>query len=312
MTFPTEYCKAQQKLGYRMIAAAAVMHARFSQMVLRVILKLGYLLTGVLDVAFDTKEKEALTMRLYDAATEKYAVNGGLFNWEALWYDQALPPAPARILVTAAGCGREVLALLERGYSVDAAEPVAKFAAECAGLPGIGDFFEADNEAIAHAITTGNGPAAALRGRVYDAVIIGWGSFAHMIDAGQRQRFLSACHVIAPQGPILLSFFSHIIPPMPNSRFIRFGRAFGRCIARVRGVTSASDPNDIFLWHAGFFHRFSEEEIGALADQLGRRAVFAAEPYGHATLFSSEQIPPSNQQFEAAVFRRLVDLFNSR
>jgi hypothetical protein len=293
--------RARNKFGYHIIAAFAITYAVIHQMVLRIMLRTGHFFSGILEASLTNKEKEALTLRLYGVATEKYAVSSRLFDWEVPWYDAALPAAPARILITAAGRGREVLALLERGYSVDAAEPLPKFVTECTVLPGVGDVFAADHDDIMDAVFSGKGPAAPLHDLTYDAVIVGWGSLAHMIDAEKRRQFIRACHALSPKGPILLSFFSHLIPPAPNSRFLHWGRAAGRGIARLRGVATTIDPDDIFLWHAGFFHRFSEEEIEALAASAGRSATFTAGPYGHATL-----LPPADM----SALRKMVDMLN--
>src|SRR5262245_56525850 len=48
-----------------------------------------------------------------------------LFEWEERAICDFFPPAPARILVGAAGGGREPLALIEKGYSVVAFEPAS-------------------------------------------------------------------------------------------------------------------------------------------------------------------------------------------
>ncbi len=299
-----------KKFTYRILASAAVINARVSQALFRAIAALGDVLIGVLETSLDTREKEHLTLRLYNTASEQYAASGGLFPWEASWYSRVLPPPPARILVTAAGSGREAAALIHSGYAVDAAEPVDKFTAECAGLRGIGDFFKADHDDIVEGFLHGTGPAAALRGRTYDAVIIGWGSFAHIIDPEKRRQLLDACHALAPRGPILLSFFADTVQINQETRPIRFGRATGRLLARLRKVSPALNANDLFLWHAGFLHRYTEEELVGFANPLGRSVTFSADPYGHATFLPKEMTPEERTQQNANFLRDLRRLCN--
>jgi hypothetical protein len=296
--------KTSEKFSYRILAIIAVLYARMSQMFLRVMAGMGDFVIGILESALNTNEKEALTLRLYNTASEKYAASQGLFAWEASWYAEVLPPAPGKILVTAAGRGREVQVLLKHGYLVHAAEPVAKFAVACADVPGIGNFFQADHDDIIQAVTTGKGPAAEMYGQTYDAVIIGWGGFNHIMDAEERQQLLNACHTLAPEGPVLLSFFAEGGQPKLEGRAFQLGRGMGRFLARLRGITPTADANDIFLWHAGFAHCFSEQEIESLAAALGRSATFTAEPYGHATLLTPAP------QLNATVLRQLLKSYN--
>ncbi len=299
-----------KKFAYRILAAAAVTNARISQALFRAIAALGDMLIGVMETSLDTPEKEHLTLRLYDMASEQYAVSGGLFPWEASWYGEVLPPPPAKILLTAAGSGREAAALMRSGYTVDAAEPVDKFVTECAGLQGIGDFFKADHDAIVRGFLDGTGPAAALRGRTYDAVIIGWGSFAHIINPEKRRQLLDVCHALTPRGPILLSFFADTVRINQETRAIRFGRTAGRLLARFRGISPERDVNDLFLWHAGFLHRYTEGELAGLANPLGRRVTFSADPYGHATFLPAEMTPEERTQQNANFLRNIRRLCN--
>jgi hypothetical protein len=289
MIAPADENRKHKKAFYfRVIAVCAVIYALIAHFIRSNVLRIGYLLAGMLEYSLTIKEKESLTLQLYSVARERFEISRGLFAWEKTWFSSALPPVPANILITAAGRGREAAALLDGGYSVDAAEPLRKFAIDCAVLPGIRDFFWADHDAVTQGAMSGSGPAAALKGRNYDAVIVGWGSLSHMISRDERKQFLKACHLLAPEGPVLISFFSHDVPPMPNARFLNLGRSAGRRIGRMRGVDAYFDPDDMLNWDAGFFHRFSEAEINALAGALGRRALFAASPYGHATL-----LPPA-------------------
>src|SRR5262249_12057240 len=59
-----------------------------------------------------------------DVAYGRMTPARGLFEWEKDVVRDHFPPPPARVLVGAAGLGRESSALAEMGYSVTAFEPV--------------------------------------------------------------------------------------------------------------------------------------------------------------------------------------------
>ena len=221
-------------------------------------------------------------MRLYEVAPVSYAPERGLFDWERDWYDAALPPAPARVLVTAAGAGREVAALLARGYVVDAFEPVPRLASACAALPRFGTVVVADHDDFVRAACgDGGGPAAPLGARAYDAVVVGWGSLAHLLTARDRVALLRACRAVSPRGPILASFFTARAEPPPGLRG-RAARAAGGGLRRLRRLPPP--PRGVsLLWHAGFRRCSTRDEIEELAAALDERLTVAMEPYGHAT-----------------------------
>jgi len=248
---------------------------------------------GLLGAALTPDELDYVTLRLYALDTSSYDSARGLFPWEREWYADSLPAAPARLLVTAAGRGREVRALRELGYEVDAFEPVPAFAEACAALPGDGETVVTDYAGLCRALLDdGAGPAARFAGRTYDAVILGWGSFTHLLDATAQRRVLAAAAELTPHGPILASFFavpaslfaaaSDKRPPLRRSR--RLGAAAGRPAGRLRGLPAA--PPDLELyWHLGFVRRFTEAEFREMADALGRRLEWGdPSAYGHAVL----------------------------
>ena len=242
--------------------------------------------TAFLVATLASAELDDLTVRLYDAAPLSYVPQRGLFDWERDWYAESLPPAPARVLVTAAGSGREVAALIGLGYVVDAFEPVPRLAAVCASLPRFGTVVVADHgDFVRAARGDGHGPAAPLGAGTYDAVVIGWGSLAHVLEAKDRTSLLSACRAVCPRGPILASYFTEQPERAPGLTACA-ARVLGGGVRRLRRLPPP--PTGVsLLWHAGFRHRYREAEIHALADSLGEGVVVTAEPYGHAVFIPS-------------------------
>jgi hypothetical protein len=239
---------------------------------------------GLLTEALTADELSDLTVRLFEASGKTDSPVTGLFAWEPEWYETHLPAAPARILVGAAGRGREVSALLARGYSVDAFEPVPHFCAACAARSGVGVTLSADYDCFTRAMLDGEpNVAGPLADAPYDAVVLGWGSLTHVLSPTDGERLLRAAHTAAPQGPILASFWAreNDAPTLGRGRAAAAGRAAGRGFRRLRRL-SGPPVEARLLWHAGFARTFSREEIEALGSVIGRDIAWEAEPYGHA------------------------------
>jgi hypothetical protein len=239
-------------------------------------------LNGLVSEALDTAELETLTVRLYERAPGRYG-SQLLTDWESAMFAGALPSPPARILVTAAGSGREVRALVERDYEVDALEPVPVMAATCAAIPGVGAVWTATHDDLIDAVERRSGPVAELADQRFDAVIVGWGSFTHVLSREGQRRLLAVCDRLAPRGPILLSFFAQGEGLSRRVRAFEAGARLGRRLAARRG----SAPKELqigFVWHLGFTHAFTPDEIEALAVAVRRTAEVTMTPYGHAVL----------------------------
>jgi len=242
---------------------------------------------GLLTQALSAPELEALTVRFYAVGPTTFA-GSSTYPWEERMFDEWLPSPPAHVLVTAAGSGREARALLARDYTVDALEPVPAMAAACAAVPGIGEVAQATHEDLIRAVDGDRGPAVALARRRYDAVLLGWGAFTHVLSSTGQARLLGACDRLAPTGPILLSFFARGGGPRRSSRAARTGAALGHRLATDRRVLEL-DLDVGLAWNLGFTHACSEGEIRALGERLGRTTEWVAEPYGHAVLRSGQE-----------------------
>ena len=210
----------------------------------------------------------------------------GLHGWEWSVVRDFFPAPPAKILTSAAGAGRELLALSRLGYSVTGFEPAPALAARAEELakrhPGL--LFEPGGyeEWTAHRLSQidANGP--------YDAVILGWGSWSHLSDESMRQAILAKARAVCPHGPILLSW----IPIRPLTPRMRAFRGF----LRMLGLREAQDEHRHLHWASlGFARQTSVESIQAMAKSTGSKVIHAEERshypfhYPHAVLGPAEQ-----------------------
>lgn len=128
---------------------------------------------------------------------EKYNMSG-FFDWEKFMVEKHFSKTD-RILLIAAGGGREVLAFSKMEFKVDSYE--------CnTGLVAFGnDLLEKNN--------TGNRIKYLQRNSVpeevkeYDGVIIGWGAYSLIPGKKKRVAFLTALHPFLGKGaPLMISF----------------------------------------------------------------------------------------------------------
>ena len=205
-------------------------------------------------------EKEALSIDLYDASFRTENDHDGLYAWEARWFERRLPRAPASVLIGAAGAGREASALLDLGYRVQAFEPSESAFHECERRLGSELVDQASYRdfiaTVLHDDETGlNLPP----GATFDAVLLGWGSFGHVLQRADRLELLRACDQVAPEGPILLSIFE------PSSRAV-------------------SEEIYYAPW-GGFLVRPTFEELDQHAKALNRQLIVSLQsPTSYATL----------------------------
>jgi len=220
---------------------------------------------GVALGALDEDARARLTRRLYERA--RPTSQRELFPWERRWFAEALPPAPASILVGGAGDGRETRCLAEAGYRVLGFDPVAP-----TGGPilrgGYEDLTAGDTE-LARRVREA-GP--------WDAVLLGWGSYTHVVAAQARAGLLARLRTLST-GPVLVSYWR---APVPAGRAKRAGYRIGRWVGRGAATDLAADG---VRPHCGYVHRFHREEIETLAARAGYRVSFGPPGvYGHATL----------------------------
>lgn len=205
--------------------------------------------------------------------TDVAAPGAQLMGWEEVWFQADLPPPPARVLVGAAGRGREVRWLVERGYDVTAFEPVAAF---------LDDLRRAGCSLVECAsveeIAAGGGRT--LRSAApFDAYLMTWGGLSLVRGREAHRAALAIGRELVPEGPLLLSY-------LHAGRGQGRARALGRSVARRLGLSGREEGDQLYP-HLGIVHAFEEDELRLLATQTGSqllRPPAGVLDYPHVTL----------------------------
>lgn len=241
--------------------------------------------------ALDEDERAAVNAEVF-SAEDTYAPGGsaferGLFEWEREALAHQAFPRGGRVLLGGAGGGRELLALAEMGYAVDAFEPAPTLvhalsaqAARCADSRALnGGYAE-----LVRAARGEGGPLACLRGRGFDGVLLGWASFSHVTSDEGREALLLAIASLAPRAPVLLSYLGPDDDGRLNGRVEALRAPVRAGLSRVFRREAAGEGEG-FVPGAGFFRRTRPDELVALAESCGYAvAMHAQEPYPHALL----------------------------
>jgi hypothetical protein len=241
-------------------------------------------------------ERADLTAALY-AEQSTYLPGGhrfqsGLFAWEKRVFDSALFPKSGRILLGAAGAGRELIALLDRGFSVVAFDPCEAFVLAARRVASTSPehlaratVVRASYADLTRAADSAAGPLAFLTSSPsFDAVILGWGSLSHVLPASERLALFQALHALAPGAPVLASFsLEPDSSAAPGSKG-RVRDALRRLFAAL-GAPGPSEAGDHFYPDGGFFSNLSTDEIVELAFRAGYEVALVEDaPYPHAVL----------------------------
>jgi hypothetical protein len=224
---------------------------------------------GLASELLDPEEQLAITVRLYGHAREE---RQGLFDWERLWFEQSLPKPPARLLVGGSGRGREVRALLARGYDVWAFDPALAALRQSERRNPSASFhgWFGYEELVRDRAASPTAPRLIPAGVSFDAVLLGWGSLTHVLREDVQDALLRLLDELAPSGPILASFFlSQGLDP--QSRAERLGRRAAALLSLGRGRDSGHGQRVRLLAHTGFVYVFDEVRLRALAAQAHRR-----------------------------------------
>ena len=244
--------------------------------------RVQHLLHGLMIGCFlgwmDRDALAALDAAYYDAHRETFAggalpytdpehIRSGLADWEAAALDRHFP-AGGRLVVTAAGAGREVMAALALGYDAVGYEPHAGMRVAGAAV------LEADGhpgrlEAAGRDLFPAGAPPA-------DGIVVGWGSFSHIPGRERRHRFLADARArLAPGAPLLLSFWAL----EGRERYLATVHAAAALVRRLRRAERAERGD---LLAPLFVHVFDDAEIARDLAAAGFEVVERhAEPYPH-------------------------------
>ncbi|QQR88721.1 MAG: class I SAM-dependent methyltransferase [Myxococcales bacterium] len=216
---------------------------------------------GFLEVWLSAEQQSELVHMFYDGRVRD---GEELHSWEEPWFLAELPKAPATILVGAAGRGREAQWLAAKGYVVDAFDPRRDSQDElrlCARRSARTSYAE-----FCDAVLDGRNSAASIfANEHYDAVVLGWSSFSHIIDPEHHARLLEACVRVTGDGPILFSYKqSTTVPKIGRARRV------GRTMAQALTYGSPTEKNQRYSYagRAGFMYAFSDDELIALAKSM--------------------------------------------
>ncbi len=191
------------------------------------------------------------SQRAYQAAGD--GVRTGLFPWEEGVIRRHFPPPPARILVGAAGGGREAFALADRGHQVVAFEPAAALArsmARNAAARGSIQVLTGRYEDLPNLVPVQpeSPPLDVATLGPFDAVMLGWASFSHL--RSDQQCVATLAHAARlTTGPVFVSYFSRIA-----------GRG---------GSEHAAE----FSIDLGYYRPMDEGQVAALAADAGLHVV---------------------------------------
>ena len=192
----------------------------------------------------------------------------GLFAWEAPVVERFFA-GRTRILVLAAGGGREVLALRKMGFAADGFECHPGLVAAANALLAKHGF--AGDVAV---VPRDEAPRVERR---YDGVIVGWSAYMLIQGRERRVAFLRDLRALVGLGaPLLVSFFYR-----EGSRF-RHGliERVGNALRAARGRERV-EPGDVLA--PNFIHLFTEDEVRAELREAGWETVFySTEGTGHA------------------------------
>lgn len=229
------------------------------------------------------------------------AFERGLFDWERQALARPEWPRSGRLLLGGAGGGRELLALAARGYVVRAFEPIPSFAEACARecrlTPGAscraGSYAD-----LVEAVREGRGPLAALLAEApFDAVLLGWGSLAHVTEPGRVDEVLAAARALAPRGPVFTSFYTGDAVGTAPGRVRWLGRALGRLFAAL-GAPGRRPDGAVFHPNAGFVLTSTAEGMTALAArhgyEVGAITTSGTQPWALLVPAAAEPRPPGS------------------
>jgi len=200
--------------------------------------------------------------------SEEAYVNSGLFLWEREAIRRYFPPG-GRILVAAAGAGREMIALAQCGFVVDGFDC-------CAPLIESGRN-ELRKHGIAAKLEYAQPSSAPRCAGHYDAVLVGFSGYMYIPGRARRIGFLrELCGFLNPGAPVMVSFTEGV----PGRRRIWTAR-IGTAVRRLRRAVPVEEGDWL---KAGFQHHFVQQQILSEMSEAGLDLLYysGGTCYGHA------------------------------
>lgn len=199
--------------------------------------------------------------------TDEYNTRG-LFDWEKRAVEKHFGGCK-RLLVAAAGGGREVIALRKLGFEVDGFEAHPEL------LSFANDLLE--REGMIPDIRPAPWDHCPPISEKYDGALVGWGAYMHIRGRQRRIGFLRELRQTLKEGaPLLLSFYVR----GEKARYHRWVGKFGRATARVLRRETVDTGDCLLPFYAHFFtQRPLEEELVAGGFEP---VAYELYEYGHA------------------------------
>jgi hypothetical protein len=218
----------------------------------------------------DSEELARLTLQRFESSSYlDPAYNGsGLWLWEREALRRFFPPA-GRILIGAAGSGREMIALHRAGYTVQGFE--------CArSLVEAGQKNLRDAGCKGELIWTPPGTVPAIKGP-FDGAIMGWSGYMYIPQRAHRVKLLRDFRdLLVAGGPLLVSFETR----EPFDRRMRWSARAANWIRKARGAEPVAVGDRLDL---GFKHWFNRDDIAReMAEAEFRMEWYGVDGYGWA------------------------------
>jgi hypothetical protein len=220
---------------------------------------------------FDADELVRLTVRRFESSSYQdpvYNAGSGLWLWEREALRRFFPPA-GRILIGAAGSGREMIALHRAGYIVEGFECATSLVEagqkilRDAGCPGQLIW------APAETVPPLSGP--------FDGAIMGWSGYMYIPRRAQRVKLLRDFRDLLAEGaPLLISFQTR----EQCERRMQWSARGANWIRKLRRAEPVAVGDRL---DSGFKHWFNRQDIaGEMADAGLVLEYYSVDGYGWA------------------------------
>lgn len=192
-----------------------------------------------------------------------------LSNWEQAMVDTYFTKCKT-LMVLAAGGGREVYALLKAGYQVDGYECNPVLVQDAKKWLKAEGYSEEAIEVVPPSHAPNNG-------KIYDAVILGWGAYIHVKGRAARIQLLREIAAHLNSGaPFMLSYwYAHSYTLNYCRKLYKVNRFF----CRLFFTRPIEQGERLAPFSARYF---THEEIAAELSEAGFTVLYQqSEPYGH-------------------------------